>query len=398
MNPPCSSSVPKPSQISVRPASSTIPRKAPGTRILNIRLAGPYSDGKCERSLLIWCSSTSDEDDLPTEVPVCLTGKGKQKVLAGDEAVLMQWKTIRCDDVMDEMCNILTAEISNHPGTPLEFHTHFLAFASQFRQVFDRVPDVSWAQNYPLDIRPADELCMTFGRDFLAARQAHAELSRTWQNYEGSRINGHMPVPEKWQSASEIVHIAVDASANRHNRGAYAFVTSLGDFQAEPTRGPILCCELMAIAQAVHFARHICGRVVIWSDSRLALNQIARMRSQESTFLPQRFHQPLWEIQNELRARKSRGSEEIVFRWIKAHTDCSSLQRILNDGADRLARHTMRNVSDADFTDGLAAVCQDIVADCMDNLATLEPCSAQYTGEDIPQEHYDSAHDSHSGS
>lgn len=398
MTTPCSSNAPKPSQVHFRPTATTVPQKKPDARILNIRVFGPYNEDACERAILVWAASAPYADNLPTSPYTCLTSSGSQHLLAGEESVMMHWKHIRHDDVMKEMCNILTTELTSHPDTPLEFYTHSLTFASEFRYIFHNVENVSWACNYPTDIRPADDLCITFGRRVLEAHAQHAELGRSWTRYEYNKLTGHAAVPEHWRKASEVLHIAVDASTNRHNHGASAFVTSLGDYRTESTRGPILGCELTAIAQAVHFARNTCGRVVIWSDSRLALNQIARMREEGTSYLPQRFHKPLLQIQSELRTRQARGNDDIVFRWIKAHTDCSSLQRILNDGADRLARHTMRNVSDAAFSDGLATVCQDIVADCMQNLAHLEPCTHPEIEEDVMSEHYDSAHDINSGS
>lgn len=395
--PPSPSPIPKPSQVVFTPNTRRVPCKPSNARILTIRSAGPFTQGKREFSILIWCASSthpcSESIQISNPADYAQQREGSLLTTVEGTPIRVQWKTVLHKNLMGEACDILMEEHYRCPSTPLEFYTPLLEFAKHFRQLFAGSSTISWARNYPTDIRPADELCLAFGKEFSSIHEKEQELSRSWSHCEGDTIHGHTPIPEPWRSVSDVIHIAVDASASRRNYGAYAYITSQGDFYAQASCGPILGCELHAIAHAVHMARDIPGRVVIWSDSRLALNQIARMRTDGALFLPRRFHQTLSLIQTDLRFRQSRGHDDIVFRWIKAHTDCSSLQRILNDGADRLARHTMRNVYGATFTPGLATVCEDIVADCMQNLALLQPCSALPSEADDDFAGYDSDHD-----
>lgn len=375
--------IPKPSQVLFRPLEKPCTERDPRYRLLVIRSSNRFTFDRDDYLLLTWCrpadDSDSDWETLPELNDFCIVQpheirKGRARGIANDIPVVIHWQAVRHSQLLERMCDVLTSEYRREPCRPLELYTSVLKFASVYCDLFSNVQGLTWAQNYQNQIIHLDQLSSAFSASILSAHREYQKLSSTWTDYSDREVTGHASLPPQWMNPSSLVHIAADASYNSRTGGAYAYVSSMGNYYASPTPGKsVLCCELTAIAQAVAHAQEYSGRVVVWSDSRMALRHIARIDQPPSPTLRPGNLAALDLIRSELKKRAAAGKGELVFRWIKAHTDCSSLQRILNDGADRLARHTMRNICQGSFTDTLAGVCSAIVEDCMNNLAAITP-------------------------
>lgn len=406
----CSSAkpaIPKPSQVRFRRIDTPCDEEAPDARLLVMRLSPRFPLFGQQYTLLISCTPFIPECGDNTTYPTlndldffALVDAKEGSTILNDQDILLQlkWRLVTESKSLALMCDVLIEEYSADTQRPLELYTPVVKFAAPFCEICAHVEGISWIHHYRSQVMKLDELCSNFASRYVQARQTLHALAQSWSTHTQQEITGHAALPEKWIRDSRVMHIAADASFSRHSGGASAFVTSRGDFCALPAKGSsILCCELLAIERAVQHARNHKGRVVIWSDSRMALNYIARLNSQEPYTIRNKLTRVLDNIDHVLQQRRDNDDGPMVFRWIKAHTDCSSLQRILNDGADRLARHTMRNVARGEFTPALAAICDSIVADCMNNLATLDPqtpCLEDMTSHTF--EHYDIPHDTDS--
>lgn len=373
--------IPKPSQVTFRrptPCQASVSQ----ARLLVMRLSPRFTQHGQQYTLIVWGSSENPQcidpqiphvDEL-TPFHDVREKEGVARARVRDMDVVVRWRLSTDAKALSAMCDILVDEHRRHPEAPLELYTPVVKFASAFCDTFAQVNGISWIQNYQSQVIDIDEFCAAFATQRASERQLFLALGESWAQYGSQEITGHAALPDQWRTDQATVHICADGSFSRKSGGASAFVTSLGDYCALPAKGSsILCCELSAIERAIEHARTLKGKVVIWSDSRLALSYIARLSSSTPYTVRNDMTRTLDHIDAELQFRRDNGYGPLVFRWIKAHTDISSLQRILNDGADRLARHTMRNICHGEFTDTLAGVCERIADECMTHLARLNP-------------------------
>lgn len=398
--------IPKPSQVAFRRTNNDSPEHTPPSRLLVMRRSPRFPLFGQHYTLIVWCVPLTDENTT-TDLPLLTDLKphasleereGAATAHIDDTPVLLKWRLAKENKSLTELCDILIEEYQRSPHDPLELYTPVVKFASAFCDMFSHIDGLSWVKKYQSKVINLDELCASFAASHVAERQKLQALGESWSEHDEREIRGHAALPEQWRDPYATLHIATDASYSRRTGGASAYVTSYGNYYGVPARGTsILCCELVAIEQAIKHARQHPGKVVIWSDSRLALSYISRLNSDHPYTVRHKITQVLDQIDAELLRRRENGNGPLVFRWIKAHTDCSSLQRILNDGADRLARHIMRNICRGQFTQTLASVCETIMADCMRNLSLINPsteCATTIT--ETTFENYEEADDTDS--
>lgn len=146
-----------------------------------------------------------------------------------------------------------------------------------------------------------------------------------------------------------VLYAATDGSAHpRKGDGAYAWVTSSGEWFTKRSHASILLSEVMAILaltrtflkEATHY------RAVVFVDS---LNAINALTSRE--YLDRRIDPHLW---GQTRALIESGRLELV--WVRSHQG-----HLLNDLADRLALNRYRATRSKLDEEQLNALCEQIV-------------------------------------